>query len=183
VVEADGNRRSGVIQVTGVTLRLMRHSNGRSSRKGDETTKDWLRRVTPDLFLAAVIALVITMAVHTLDAIEEQRIIDTAQTLGEDGLTIDERINVLDASIRRSTLLYLPALAGFGGVAAGLGSRRRRWAWLTAIGAIIPALLMGASFFVDTPLPGSIATATYVLITVSLATAGVAMRNRFLSKK
>ncbi len=145
--------------------------------------KDWLRRVTPDLFLAAVIALVITMAVHMLDAIEEQRIIDTAQTLAEDGLTIDERINVLDASIRRSTFLYLPALAGFGGVAAGLGSRRRRWAWLTAIGAIIPALLMGASFFVDTPLPGSIATATYVLITVSLATAGVAMRNRFLSKQ
>jgi hypothetical protein len=75
-------------------------------------------------------------------------------------------------------MLYLPALAGFGGVAVGLGSRRRRWAWLTAIGAIIPALLMGAGFFIDTPLPGGVATATYILIAVSLATAGVAVRNR-----
>ncbi len=109
--------------------------------------KDWLRRITPDLFLAAVVALVIMVAVHKLDAVEDQRISADAQTLASDGLTIDERIDVLDDSIRRSTMLYLPALAGFGGVAVGLASRRRRWAWLTAIGAIIPALLMGAGFF------------------------------------
>jgi len=126
--------------------------------------KDWLRRVTPDLFLAAVIALVITMAVQKL-------------------LTIDERIEVLDESIRRSTMLYLPALAGFGGAAVGLASRRRRWAWLTAIGAVIPALLMGAGFFIDTPLPGSMATAAYLLIAVSLATAGVAVMDRLLPEK
>ena len=140
--------------------------------------KNWLRRVTPDLFLAAVVALVIMAAVHKLDAVEDQRIIADAQSLASDGITIDERIEVLDASIRRSTMLYLPALAGFGGVAVGLISRRRRWAWLTAIGAIIPALLMGAGFFIDTPLPGSVATATYILIAVSLATAGVAVRDR-----
>ena len=139
---------------------------------------EWLRRVIPDLLLAAVVALVITVALHTLDAIEKQKINGAAQALAGDGLTIDERIDILDDSIRRSTLLYLPALAGFGGVAVGLGSRRRRWAWLTAIGAIIPALLMGAGFFFDTPLPGSVATATYILIAVSLATAGVAVRNR-----
>ena len=62
-------------------------------------------------------------------------------------------------------------------------SRRRRWAWLTAIGAIIPALLMGAGFFIDTPLPGSVATVTYILIAVSLATVGVAVRNRLLPEK
>jgi hypothetical protein len=140
--------------------------------------KDWLRRITPDLFLAAVVALVIMVAVHKLDAVEDQRISADAQTL-----TIDERIDVLDDSIRRSTMLYLPALAGFGGVAVGLASRRRRWAWLTAIGAIIPALLMGAGFFIDTPLPGGVATATYILIAVSLATVEVAVRNRFLPEK
>ena len=59
-------------------------------------------------------------------------------------------------------------------------SRRRRWAWLTAIGAIVPALLMGASFFVDTPLPGGMATVIYIVIAVSLATAVVAMRDKFL---
>jgi len=155
---------------------------GRSSRKV-ETMKDWLRRITPDLFLAAVVALVIMVAVHTLDAVEDQRIKADAKILAGDGLTIDERINVLDDSIRRSTMLYLPVLAGFGGVAVGLGSRRRRWAWLTAIGAIIPALLMGAGFFIDTPLPGSVATATYILIAVSLATTGVAVRNRLQPEK
>jgi len=143
---------------------------GRSSRKAHEKMKEWLRRITPDLFLAAVVALVI-------------RISADARTLASDGLTIDERIDVLDDSIRRSTMLYLPALAGFGGVAVGLTSRRRRWAWLTAIGAIIPALLMGAGFFIDTPLPGSVATATYILIAVSLATAGVAVRNRLLPER
>ena len=145
--------------------------------------KDWLRRITPDLFLAAVVALVIMAAVHKIDAVEDQRINADAQTLASNGLTIDERIEVLDDSIRRSTMLYLPALAGFGGVAVGLASRRRRWAWLTAIGAIIPALLMGAGFFIDTPLPGSVATAGYILIAVSLATVGVAVRNRLLPEK
>ena len=83
--------------------------------------KEWLRRETPDLFLAAVVALVIMVAVHTLDGVEDQRINADARTLASDGLTIDERINVLDDSIRRSTMLYLPVLAGFGGIAVGLG--------------------------------------------------------------
>ena len=145
--------------------------------------KDWIRRVTPDLFLAAVVALVITMAVQKLDTVEDQRINADARALAGDGLTIDERIGVLDESIRRSTMLYLPALAAFGGAAVGLASRRRRWAWLTAIGAITPALLMGAGFFIDTPLPGTMATAAYILIAVSLATAGVAVRDRLLPEK
>ena len=144
---------------------------------------EWLRRVTPDLFLAAVVALVITVALHTLDAVEKQKINGAAQALAGDGLTIDERIDILDESIRRSTLVYLPALAGLGGAAVGLANRRRRWAWLTAIGAIIPALLMGAAFFVDTPLPGGLAAAIYMLIAVSLATAVVTMRDRFLQNK
>lgn len=141
---------------------------------------EWLRRVIPDILLAAVVALVITVALHTLDAIEKQKINDAAQILAGDGLTIDERIDILDESIRRSTLLYLPALAGLGGAAVGLVSRRRRWAWLTAIGAIVPALLIGAGFFVDTPLPGGMATVIYIVIAVSLATAVVAMRDKFL---
>ena len=143
---------------------------------------EWLRRVIPDFLLAAVVALVITVALHTLDTIEKQRINGAAEALAEDGLTIDERIDILDDSIRRSTLLYLPALAGLGGAAVGLGSRRRQWAWLTAIGAIAPALLMGAAFFVDTPLPGGMAAAIYMLIAVLLATAVAALRDRFLQK-
>lgn len=141
---------------------------------------EWLRRVIPDILLAAVVALVITVALNTLDAIEKQKIDDAAQILAGDGLTIDERIDILDESIRRSTLLYLPVLAGLGGAAVGLVSRRRRWAWLTAIGAIVPALLMGAGFFVDTPLPGGMAMVFYIVIAVSLATAVVAMRDKFL---
>ena len=144
---------------------------------------EWLRRVTPDLFLAAVVALVITVALHTKDNEEKRKINGAAEALADDGLTIDERIDILDESIRRSTLLYLPALAGLGGAAVGLASRRRRWAWLTAIGAIVPALLMGAAFFVDTPLPGGLAAAIYMLIAVSLATVVVAMRDGFLQKK
>jgi hypothetical protein len=42
---------------------------------------------------------------------------------------------------------------------------------------------MGAGFFIDTPLPGGVATATYILIAVSLATAGVAVRNRLQPEK
>jgi hypothetical protein len=178
-----GNRRAHETHITREERCACDNGEGGSTGKGDRRMKSWLRRVTPDLFLAAVIALVITMALHTLDALEKRRIDADAQILAGNGLTIDERIDVLDDSIRRSTVLYLPMLAGFGGAVAGLASRRRRWAWLTAIGAIIPALVIGAGFFVDTPIPGGMATATYVLIAVSLATAAVSVRNRFLPRE
>ena len=64
-----------------------------------------------------------------------------------------------------------------------VGATPAKQQWTEVIGAIIPALLMGAGFFIDTPLPGSVATATYIMIAVSLATAGVAVRNRLQPEK
>jgi hypothetical protein len=141
----------------------------------------WIRRVTPDLFLAAVIALLITVAQNQLDGLESRRIIDGVRSVAHDGLTFDERIGVFRNSIRRSTLLHLPFLVAMGAVAVGFICRNRSWAWLTAILAVIPALLMGVSFFFDTPVPAIILVSVYIALAVSLATASVVVRNRFIA--
>jgi hypothetical protein len=141
----------------------------------------WIRRVTPDLFLAAVIALLITVAQNQLDGIESRRIVDGVRSVAHDGLTFDERIGAFSSSIRRSTLVYLPILVAMGAVLVGLICRNRSWAWLTALLAVIPALLMGISFFVDTPVPAFILVSVYVALAMSLATASVGVRNRFIT--
>jgi len=138
----------------------------------------WIRRVTPDLFLAAVIALLITLALNQLDGIEGRRIVDGVRSVAHDGLTFDERIGEFRNSIRRSTLVYLPILVSVAAVAVGLLCRNRGWAWLTALLAVIPALLMGISFFIDTVLPAFVLVSIYISLTVTLATASVAVRNR-----
>ena len=115
--------------------------------------KSWIRSVVPDLCLAAVVALLMTVAMQHLDGAEIERIRTDAQIAAEDGLTLDERIDVYDGSIRRSTLFNLPVLIAISGVVVGLACRNRRWAWLTAIGSILPALIMGVAFFVDRPFP------------------------------
>ncbi len=142
--------------------------------------KKWLRSVVPDLFLAAVVALLVTVAMNQLDGSETQRIRADARVAAEDGLTLDERIDVYDDSIRRSTLLHLPALIALSGVIVGLACRNRRWAWLTAIGSILPALIMGIAFFIDRPIPAGVLVTTYVSLAVSMAVVGAALRQKLL---
>lgn len=139
---------------------------------------NWLRRVTPDLFLAAVVALLMTVALDKLDTIESDRIVGGVRWAAQDGLTIDERIGVFDQSIRRSIFFHQPVLVTCAAIVVGFFCRNRRWAWLTAILAIVPALLMGAGFLVDAPLAGSILTAAYVTLAVCLASLSVVVRNR-----
>jgi len=142
--------------------------------------KNWLRSVVPDLFLAAVVALLMTVAINQLDGTETLRIHADARAAAEDGLTLDERIDVLDGSIRRSTLLHFPVLIALCGVIVGLACRNRRWAWLTTLGSILPALIMGAAFFVDRPLPASVLVAAYSAIAVLMALVGTALRQRLV---
>jgi hypothetical protein len=138
----------------------------------------WLRRVVPDLFLAAFVALLITIALDVLDGIESDRIIAAVRWLAHDGLTIDERTGVFEASIRRSVFIHQPVLVTTGAIFVGFVCRNRSWAWLTSILAIIPALLMGAGFLVDTPLAGSIVVAGYIAIAIFLANGSAAIRKR-----
>jgi hypothetical protein len=142
--------------------------------------KNWLRKVVPDLFLAAVVALLITLAMNQLDGTETERIRSDARVAAEDGLTLDERIDVLGESIRRSTLFHLPALIALSGLVVGLACRNRRWAGLTAIGSVIPALIMGVGFFIDRPVPASILMTVYMVLAVVMATAASAVRRRLL---
>ena len=142
--------------------------------------KKWIKSVVPDLFLAAVVALLMTVAMNQLDGNEIQRIRADARAAAEDGLTLDERIDVFDGSIRRSTLLHLPALIALSGVVVGLACRNRRWAWLTAIASILPALIMGVAFFVDRPIPAGVLVTTYTALAVSMAMAGAALRQKLL---
>ncbi len=142
--------------------------------------KKWIKSVVPDLFLAAVVALLMTVAMNQHDGNEIQRIRADARGAAEDGLTLDERIDVYDGSIRRSTLLHLPALIALSGVIVGLACRNRRWAWLTAIASILPALIMGVAFFVDRPIPAGVLVTTYTALAVSMAMAGSALRQKLL---
>jgi len=142
--------------------------------------KKWIKSVVPDLFLAAVVALLVTVAMSQLDGAEAVRIRTDARAAAEDGLTLDERIDVFDGSIRRSTLFHLPALIALSGVVVGLACRHRRWAWLTAVGSIIPALIMGVAFFVDRPLPASFLVTAYSALAASMAMAGAALRQKLL---
>jgi len=141
---------------------------------------NWLRRVVPDLFLAAVVALLVTLALHHLDRAESRRINSDLKIAAEEGLTLDERISVVDGSIKRSTLVYLPLLVAFSGVGVGVGCRNRRWAWLTAIGAILPAVIMGVAFFIDRPFPASLVATVYSALAVVTAATGVALRQKLL---
>ena len=138
----------------------------------------WLRKVVPDLFLAAVIALLITLAMNQLDAIETLRIKADAQVAAADGLTLDERIEVLGDSMRRSTLFHLPSLIALGGIIAGFASRIQRWAWLTAIGSVIPALIMGYAFFIDRFVAAALLVTGYAFLAVATSVAGTVLRQR-----
>jgi hypothetical protein len=138
--------------------------------------KKWLQRVVPDLFLAAVVALLVTVAMNQLDGMETERIREDARAAAKGGLSFDERIDVFDSSIRRSTLIHLPLLIALSGVIVGLACRNRRWAWLTALGSILPALIMGIAFFVDRPVPASFLVSAYSALAVTMALAGSALR-------
>jgi len=139
---------------------------------------DWLRRITPDLFLAAVVALLITLALAQLDRIESDRIVGSVRWAAHEGLTVDERLGVFERSIRRSIFIHQPILVAVGAICVGLVCRNRQWAWLTAVLAVIPALLIGGGFFIDAPVAGFVLLASYVAIAVILASGGVAVRER-----
>lgn len=145
--------------------------------------KNWLRRVVPDLFLAAVVALLVTMAMHQLDGVEKVRIQSDKRAASADGLTLDERIDVLDASMRRSTLLHIPALVVISGILVGLVCRNRRWAWLTAIGSVLPALIMGVAFFIDRPIPAVVLVTAYSALATSMAVVGAIVRQKLAPAK
>ena len=147
------------------------------------TMMKWLRRVVPDLFLASLVALLITLAIHHLDRAESSRINSDMEIAAEEGLTLDERISIVDGSIKRSTLVYLPLLVAFSGAAVGVGCRNRRWAWLTAIGAILPAVIMGVAFFIDRPFPASLVATVYSVLAVSTASGGAALRRKLLAAR
>jgi hypothetical protein len=140
--------------------------------------KDWLRRVVPDLFLAAVVALLVTFAVQHLDKTEVERIREDAQVASEEGLTRDERIDVVGGSIRRSTLFHLPILIAVAGAVVGLGCRNRSWASLTAVGAALPALSMGVAFFIDRPIPASVLATLYASLAIAMASIGGVVRRK-----
>jgi hypothetical protein len=143
----------------------------------------WLRKVVPDLFLAAVVALLVMVAIQQLEGVEAARMRSETHVASEDGLTLDERIDVVGGSIRRSALLHLPGLVALGGALVGLLCRNRRWAWLTAIGSVIPALIMGVAFFVDRPIPASVLVTAYMALAVAMATAGTTLRRKLMPVK
>lgn len=138
----------------------------------------WLRKVVPDLFLAAVIALLVTMAMHQLDGVEAVRIQSEKRAASIDGLTLDERIDVLGASMRRSTLIHLPMLIAISGALVGLACRNRRWAWLTAIGSVLPVLIMGVGYLIDRPVPAGLLVTAYSALAASMAMAGSLLRRK-----
>jgi hypothetical protein len=144
---------------------------------------NWLRRVVPDLFLAAVVALLVTLAIKYLDGTEVTRVQSDTVIAAEDGLTLDEHIEVLDGSIRRSTLVHLPFLVALSGGVVGLACRNRRWVWLTAIGSIIPALIMGVAYFIDRPIPAGTLISAYTVLAITTAFAASALRQRMVADR
>jgi hypothetical protein len=143
----------------------------------------WLRRVVPDLFLAAVVALLVTVAANHLESNETRRIGSNLQAAAENGLTLDEHVDVLSESVRRSAFLHLPVLAGIAGALVGLGCRNRRWAWLTAVLAVVPTLLWGGALFIDRPATAGGLAAAYAAIAVVPATATAAARNHLWPRR
>ena len=140
--------------------------------------RQWLRRVTPDLFLAAVIALLGTLALHLLDGIEAGRIVSEVRWEAHEGLTIDERLGVFERSLRRSLLLHLPTLVVSATLLTTLLCRNRRWAWLTSLLATVPALLTGVSYLIDLPVLGSGVVGTYMAISVVVSGAATRLRDQ-----
>jgi hypothetical protein len=143
----------------------------------------WIRRVTPDLFLAAVVALLITLALNHMEKVETRRMGAEAAVAAADGFSLDERISVVGSSIRRATRVYIPILVALGGAVVGLVCRLRRWAWLTALLAIIPAILTGGSFYIDVPSWALIITCTYVGIAALSAVLLVQLRGRLAAAR
>lgn len=137
-----------------------------------------LRRVVPDLLLATVVALLLTMAADYFEHIESTRIQRDLSHAAAGGVTLDEHVDALAASVRRSSLLHLPLLAGAGGALVGLGCRSRRWAPLTALGAATPTFIWLVALLVDRPVLAGGGVALYGAAAVLAAVAGVTARSR-----
>ncbi len=139
-----------------------------------------LRPLVPDLLLAVVIALLVTMAADHLERRETTRIHDDLKAASSGGLTLDEHLDALTASVRRSALVHLPLLAGAGGALVGFGCRRRRWAPLTALIAASPTFLWLVALLADRPVLAGGGVALYgaaaILPAAALATARARLR-------
>ncbi len=148
-----------------------------SPAAGERRSRPLLSRVLRDLVLASGVALVIVVGIHHLDAREQGRLLTEIRAAAGDGLTLDERIEAYEASIRRSVLVQLPLLAAAGGLLVGFACRERRWAWLTGIAGALPSLAMGVAFFVDRPAPAALVVAGYALCAAVPAAAVARLRN------
>jgi hypothetical protein len=144
----------------------------------------WLRRILPDLVIAAVVGLLATIAVHHLEKRESERVRAGLVAAGEQPAghfleTLDLQIDVLESSIRRSTLVQLPLLVLASGGLVGL-ARPGRWrrAWIPGVLAAMPPMAMGVAFVIDVPAAAAGVVFGYVAIAVLSAVAAAWLRSR-----
>jgi hypothetical protein len=69
-------------------------------------------------------------------------------------------------------------LIAVSGAVVGLACRNRRWAWLTALGSVVPALIMGVAYFVDRPIAAGTLTSAYAFLAITTALATTTVRSR-----
>jgi hypothetical protein len=145
---------------------------------------NWLRRILPDLVIAAVVGLLATLVVHQLEVREAQRVRDGLVAAGKEPAghfleTLDRQIDVLESSIERSTLVQLPLVVLASGGLVGL-ARPGRWrrAWIPAVLAAMPPIAMGVAFVIDVPAAAAGVVAGYVTIAALSALAAAWVRSR-----
>jgi len=144
----------------------------------------WLRRILPDLVIAAVVGLLATVAVHHLETREAARVRDGLVAAGEAPSdhfldTLDRQIDVLESSIQRSTLVQLPLVVLASGGLVGL-ARPGRWrrAWIPGVLAAMPPMAMGVAFVIDVPAAAAGVVLGYVAIAALSAVTAAWIRSR-----
>lgn len=144
----------------------------------------WLRRILPDLVIAAVVGLLATIAVHHLETREAERVRDGLVAAGEAPAghfldTLDRQIDVLESSIQRSTLVQLPLVVLASGGLVGL-ARPGRWrrAWIPGVLAAMPPMAMGVAFVIDVPAAAAGVMLGYVAIAALSALTAAWIRSR-----
>jgi hypothetical protein len=144
----------------------------------------WLRRILPDLVIAAVVGLLATIAVHHLETREAERVRDGLVAAGEAPAghfldTLDRQIDVLESSIHRSTLVQLPLVVLASGGLVGL-ARPGRWrrAWIPGVLAAMPPMAMGVAFVIDVPAAAAGVMLGYVAIAALSALTAAWIRSR-----
>ena len=143
-----------------------------------------MRRILPDLVIAAVVGLLATIAVHHLETREAERVRDGLVAAGEAPAghfldTLDRQIDVLESSIQRSTLVQLPLVVLASGGLVGL-ARPGRWrrAWIPGVLAAMPPMAMGVAFVIDVPAAAAGVMLGYVAIAALSALTAAWIRSR-----